>query len=284
MRKEASNRRYLLVRKMQRISLFVTLCIMAVITLYPLFFMFVTSLKSNIGYLMNRLCLPKEIYIENYKNMLLSFNVLIYLRNSFICSGTAVLTTVFLSSLAAYIFTKKPFRGSKHIFTLVIFSMMISSQILIVPLYQIFSKMGLINNFLSLIIAYTALGLPYSIYLLSAHFRDIPDSIIEAAKIDGAGFYMTFFNIVLPIASTSIVTISILNFVWNWNELLMSMLMLSKTSVKTMSAAIATITGRFTSNIPLQMSMLIMNILPIIILYLIFQKYLVLGLSTGSNK
>lgn len=264
--------------------IFIILVFISVITLYPLLFMFLSSIRTKTAYLSSPMGFPENIYIKNYYKMFKIYNIFTNYRNSFICSFFSVSLTSLLASLSAYVFSKVPFKGSKIIFIFIVSLMMISGQVLIIPMYLLFSNLNLVNNYLSLIIAYTVLLSPYSIYLLTANFSGIPNEILQAAKIDGASFFRIYWSVVMPMGITAVTTVTILNFIWSWNEILLALLMLPRTNLKTLSAALATIIGKYVWDVPLLMTGLFLSIIPIMIIYLILQRYLVQGLTMGAIK
>ncbi len=269
---------------MGSVFVLVALAIISLTTIYPVLFMFLSSLRTRIEYVQSPIGVPTGIFLKNYINMFISFRVLLHLKNSLLVNLAAMILTTGLGSLSAYAFAKSPFRGSRSLFLGVIAMMMVPAQVLLIPTYQIFSKLNLINHFVSLILMYTVLGLPYTIFLLKASFTAVPDEVLQAAKIDGASYLRVFTDIMLPMGKTAILTVTLLNFIWCWNELLLGLMYLSKEEMKTMSAAVATIVGRFTTNIPYLMTGLFLNLVPVIILYLIFQEHLVQGLTMGAIK
>jgi raffinose/stachyose/melibiose transport system permease protein len=134
------------------------------------------------------------------------------------------------------------------------------------------------------IFLYTALNLPFNVYLMTAYFRSVPDELIEAARIDGAGIHRTFRYILLPLAKPALATLIIFNVLWAWNEFLFALLMLQSDGVKTLTVGVLQLQGRFTADYPALMAGLLITSLPVIAAYLVFQRHLVRGIVAGAAK
>jgi ABC-type glycerol-3-phosphate transport system permease component len=186
--------------------------------------------------------------------------------------------------LAAYAFAKSRFKGKGYLFLFFISMMIIPFQVLMLPLYIMFAKLNLINTKLSMIIIYTATLIPFALYFLTTNFRTIPDEIIESAKIDGASYFQIYWSIILPIGRSAMLTLFILDFVWLWNELVLALIFLQSDETKTITAGVATILGRYSSNQPLMLTGLLLSSLPTIIIYCVVAKFLMKGITVGAVK
>jgi ABC-type glycerol-3-phosphate transport system permease component len=156
--------------------------------------------------------------------------------------------------------------------------------LLMVPIYVEMVQLGLLDTYGSVIFLYTALNLPFNVYLMTAYFRSVPDELIEAARIDGAGIHRTFQLILLPLAKPAIATLVIFNVLWAWNEFLFALLMLQSDGVKTLTVGVLQLQGRFVSDYPALMAGLLITSLPVIGAYLVFQRHLVRGIVAGASK
>lgn len=267
-----------------KIVVFSLCCFFAVATLYPLLFMFMNTFRTNAEYMQAPLSLPNSLYLKNYVNMMRSYSVFQHLANSAICAVGAVCVILVLSSMSAYVFAKTPFRGSKAIFLVYVSLMMMSPMVLLIPFYMTIARLHLTNSYFGLIIAYSVMSVPYTTYFLKVTYHSIPDELIQAAKIDGAGYLRIFTSIMVPLSKTTLLTLGLLNFVWNWNELVYGLVIMQDEAMRTMPAAVATIVGRFTTNMPLLMTGLFITIIPVLICFVIFQKHLVNGVMVGAIK
>jgi raffinose/stachyose/melibiose transport system permease protein len=153
-----------------------------------------------------------------------------------------------------------------------------------VPIYVEIVQLGLLDTYWSVILLYTALNLPFNVYLMTAFFRALPDELIEAGIMDGASIHRVFVQVLLPLARPALATLCIFNFLWAWNEFLFALLLLSSDSVKTLTVGVLSLQGRFTTDYPALMAGLLITSLPVIGVYLIFQRHLVRAIVAGAVK
>ncbi len=145
-------------------------------------------------------------------------------------------------------------------------------------------QLNLLNTYFAVILLYTALNLPFNVYLMTAFFRSLPDELLEAARIDGAGIHRTFASVLLPLARPALATLVIFNVLWAWNEFLFALLLLQTDNVKTLTVGVLALQGRFVSDYPALMAGLLITSLPVIAAYLVFQRHLVRGIVAGAAK
>jgi ABC-type glycerol-3-phosphate transport system permease component len=188
------------------------------------------------------------------------------------------------ATLAGYAFSKLTWRGRASAYYFVLAWIAIPPLLLIVPIYVEIVNLGLLDTYWSVIMLYTALNLPFNVYLMTAFFKSVPDELIEAARIDGAGIHRTFQRILLPLAKPALATLVIFNVLWAWNEFLFALLILQSDSVKTLTVGVLQLQGRFTADYPALMAGLLITSLPVIGAYLIFQRHLVRGIVAGAVK
>lgn len=273
-------RRILLVK----IPVFIVLCLIAATTLLPLLYMAMTEFKEETEYFINPYGLPQAINLDNFRIMIERYAFLRSLGNSVLIVGTSLTASLLIGSLAAFAVAKLHFRGKRAFFLFLISLQLIPGQVLLIPIYLTFSRLGMINNPLSVILMYTVGSLPFSIFFLNASFRNLPNELIEAAKIDGASLRQVFLFIVLPIGSPAILTLGILNFLSMWNELILALMLLPDEEKRTITSAVSMVIGRFTTNQPLLMAGLLMSSLPTVVVLVMFSNYLVKGISAGIGK
>jgi ABC-type glycerol-3-phosphate transport system permease component len=246
--------------------------------------MVMTAFKDRTEYFTNPYGMPQTLYFDNFRLMIENYGFLRSFGNSVLIVGISVVLCLLLSSLTAFAVAKLRFRGKKAFFFFLISLQLIPGQVLLIPIYLMFSRLGMINNYLSVILMYTVGSLPFGAFFLSASFRGIPDELVEAAKIDGASLRQVFQYIVLPIGRPSIFTLAILNFLSMWNELILALMLLPDEDKRTITSSVSMVIGRFVTNQPLLMTGLLMSSLPTIVVLIIFSKYLVKGISAGIGK
>ncbi|HET7676922.1 MAG TPA: carbohydrate ABC transporter permease [Candidatus Limnocylindrales bacterium] len=206
--------------------------------------------------------------------------------NSAIIAAAVTLTNVVLGSMAGYAFARLRFPGREPLFLLVLATLMIPDQLRLVPVYQLISGVGLINrnptNYLSVVLVLAISAT--SIFLLRQYFLTIPRDLEEAAKIDGAGFFTTFWRVMLPLASPAIAAVAILQFQGTWNGFFWPLLFLQHRPHYTLPLALSQFRFEYTSDWPALMAVVVMTTLPILVLYLFFQRYFVEGVAAAGVK
>ncbi len=258
--------------------------LLVIVVTYPIFFMFITSLKTKMEYVNNKVALPKKAVLTNYQTLWKDKNLLFWFRNSTVVTVMAVSFSTIVAALAAYAFARIRFVGKEKVFNFIISLMVIPPIVMIIPLFVVMTKVRLVNTYWSAILIYTGLILPFAIYLLRNFFVTIPESIIDSARIDGCSDLGIFLRIILPLSRSAIITLIIVNSLWVWNELLIAMIFLQKSELRTLMAGLIRFQGRFQINQPVIMAGLLVSILPMMLIYLFGQKYFVSGLTAGAVK
>ncbi len=271
--------------RIPRTAVFIVLLVLAVSFVYPLFYMLINSLKTRAGYGMDPFGLPKEaLQVQNYLTMISQFKILALFRNTFIvCIATLVLLILF-GVIASYAFAKLKFRGQRKLYLAIIMTIFIPAQVTMIPMYVMFSKMSLVNNFLSVILAYLAAFLPEAIMLMTANFRSIPNELIEASEIDGCRYLQIIQHVIIPVGRPAIFLTIIFYFIIMWNDLFTPMILLQKMDVRTVTVALATLIARYTGDPPFQFAGLMLSAIPALLVYIVFQRYIISGLTVGAIK
>ena len=269
-----------------RVLIFLVLFILAVSFVYPILFMFINSLKTLKEYYYSPFTLPdlSNLQWSNFGNMISQFKILGLLRNSFIVSLFTVVGLIGLGTLASYAFAKIKFPGSRGLYLAFLVTLFVPAQVTMIPMYINFAKIGLVNNWLGVVIANWAMFLPETIMLMTANFKGIPDEIIEAATIDGCGFFGRLWNVVIPMGWPAISLTIIFFFINSWNDLFTPMIMLKSMDKRTVMVALNSLVGQFTGNPPYQFAGLVLAALPALLVYIFLQKSIVNGMSMGAIK
>jgi ABC-type glycerol-3-phosphate transport system permease component len=189
-----------------------------------------------------------------------------------------------VSTTGGFAFAKLGFRGSSVVLLAVLAGMMVPLQSIIIPEFVNISQLGLINKFPGAIIVYAAIGAPFATYLMTTYYRGIPTELMEASLMDGASYWQIFVRIMLPMSVPAIVTVAVLQVIQVWDDLLIGLLFLQTPQVRTITVGLATLQTSRVVNVPALMAGSIVSALPAIIVYLIFQRYLVRGLTMGMGK
>ncbi len=257
---------------------------LVVLSLFPVFFMVNTALKSKEDYIENRFGLPQGISWQNFREVFLGKDFAQWFLNSILMTTVSVIVSLLIALLAAFALSRYKFKMREGILKFVISLMMISPVIMIIPLFVFMSKVQLTNSYIGINLIYTGLLLPFSIYLLTTFFRSIPQSIIESAYIDGCSSIRILRNILVPMSMPPIITLIVINALWVWNELLLALIFLQKDQFKTLMTGITVFKSRYNVNIPLTMMGLVIVTIPMVVIYFLGQKYFIRGLVSGSLK
>ena len=258
-------------------------CITIVI-IFPLYYMFSNAFKARPDYLENALGFPMAPTLQNFIDAFKGKDFSRWFINTTILAVTSTAVTMIIACFAAYAFAKLKFPGKKMLFGLTIPLMSVPPVAMIIPQFQMVKTLGMINTLSSVILIYTGIMLPMTIYLFRNFMVTIPDSLLEAAQIDGCSKFRTLWKIILPLSLPAMVTATLVNLVWAWNELLIALVFLQNNSLRTLMVGVTLFKSRYTLNVPVIMAGLAIVSIPLIIIYIFAQKKLVEGLLSGSIK
>jgi ABC-type glycerol-3-phosphate transport system permease component len=271
-------------RAAQKVIKQLLLIIVTFIALYPLYWLLVTSLKSQTDYLFNKFGLPWPILMGNFLTALRGGRFLRWFLNSTIITAGATLAGTAIACFAAFAFAKMPFRGSSAVLNFVISLMVVPPVVMIVPLFILYAQLQFTSTYQGIIILYVGLTMPFSVYLLTNFFKTIPHDIVDSAMIDGCTYFGILWRIYIPLSAPALVTLIIVNALWIWNELLLALVFLPKDDMRTLMVGITAFKSKLNLDIPVTMAGLLMTTLPMIILYIVFQRFFIRGLTAGATK
>lgn len=267
-----------------RVIRFIFLGFMAIVSIGPLLWIMMSSFKSNREILASAFALPSTINFNGYKAALELAPIFKFYGNSVVISFASTILNILLVSMAAYVLARHTFKGSTFITLLLSASLLIPTSALLMPIYKIMMRIGLFDTRSGLILVYAALGLPTSLFVFKSYFQGIPKELEEAAYIDGAGFYRTFFVIVFPLAKSGLATGAILQFLTSWNEFMFGLVLTKSTEVRTLPLALNYFTSQFSFNYTAMFAALTMAILPSIVIYILLQEQVTTSMVAGSIK
>ena len=262
-----------------------------IMVVYPMFWLFSSSLKGDQEIFLQPFSLPDPANLrwDNYRNAWVKGQFGKYFFNSILITSTTVVATTFLASMAAYALSRFVFPGGRAIYFYFLAGLMIPLQLAIVPLFFQLRSLALLDSLPGLFLVYVAFGFPFSIFVLTGFFRSLPDSLYESAVLDGAGEFGAFWHVMLPLARPGLVTVGIFLFLGNWNEFFVAFVTLSgKNSehIRTLPLGLAnvTIVSQYRSDWGLAFAGLVLMMLPTLIAYLFLQKQLTKGITAGAVK
>lgn len=267
------------------IGLWISLVVVAVIWIAPFVFIVFTSLKSTAQVMTSSaFAPPTEPQFSNFTAAWARGRFSTTFVNSAIITAVKVPLGLFLSAMAAYALAKIPMRFGKLILLLVLFGTMIPFQVMLAPIFTLVNSLGLIDTYPGVILPYLAFGIPYQVFILYGFFRAIPNELSEAARIDGASHFTTFRRVFLPVSLPVLAALFILDFVATWNEFAMALVLLQDRQMWTLPLGLSAFQGQFSRDYGQLNAAIVMTVLPATIVYLIFQRYFVSGLTSGAVK
>ncbi len=260
------------------------LAVFAVVCLFPLYYLLVTAFKTRPEYLANLFGVPLRPVLDNFATVFRGKRFLLWFANSLVLTGGSVTAGLLLALAAAYAFARMEFRLREPLFGSLLVLMIVPPVVMVIPLFKVMIALGILNTHAGVILIYTGLTLPFSVYLLASFFRTIPGAIIDSARIDGCRDLRILAAIAVPLASPAIITTILVNALWVWNELLVAVIFLQKDELKTLMVGLTIFKSRYNLDIPVTMAGLVLATLPMLALYFAGQKYFIKGLVTGAVK
>ncbi|WP_397334134.1 carbohydrate ABC transporter permease [Paenibacillus macerans] len=267
-----------------RLFAYTFLSLFAIMNIVLLFWMVVNSFKKEQEYAASPFSLPEGLQFSNYTEAWKVAHMDVYFLNSIIVTFASLLVTVFFGALASYFLSRFDFKLRGLTYGLFLLGMLVPIHATLIPIFLIMQKLHFLDTYLSLILPYTAFHLSLTIIILEGFMRGFPKDLEESGVMDGAGIFRIFWSIILPITRPALATVIILNFIYNWNEYLFALVLISSAELKTLPLGLANFVGIETASFTLQMAALTMALIPIIIFYLLLQKQLVTGMTAGAVK
>lgn len=268
----------------EKIGFYVVSLAFLVLFGFPFVLTLMMSFKSQAEYMTgNYWNLPRTIFFGNYSKVLLS-NFNLYFINSITVTAAAVILTTLIASLASYALAKIKFRFSGPVLLMFMIGMMIPVHTTLIPIYQLTRSVHLTDNLAGLVGPYVSFGLPVAIYIMTAFFKEVPDSIQESAVIDGASSLRIYWSIMLPISMPAISTVGIYSFIMYWNEFIYALTLINTNTRKTLPLGMREFWSAETINIPAVLTAVLIGSLPVILFYMVAQERVINGLSAGAVK
>jgi len=266
-----------------RIIIYVVLVTLVVIALFPFVWMVLTSLEER--YILYKY--PPKIDVSvftlaNYAELMTEPDFFVWLKNSLVVSTSVTCFCLLFSALAGYAFAKKKFPFKKVLFYITISTLMVSPSVRMVPLYLMFSRLNLIDTYAGLIFPYLGSGL--GVFIMTQFMKEIPDEMLDAAKIDGCSELRLFWNIVLPLCKPAIATLATFLFMLSWNEFIWALIVTTRSSMRVLPLGLAMLQGQFRTNWGMVMAGALVFFVPILVVYSFLQKQFVQGVVMTGLK
>ena len=261
----------------------VVLIPVAIVALFPLYWLVTTALTpSSAAIRVPPSLIPAEPTLENFARLFTQAPVVAWALNSLIIATAIMAGHVVFDSMAGYAFAKKRFPGKNLLFVLIVSSLMIPVHVTLVPRFILVSEIGLVNNPLGVILP--SIADVFGIFLMRQFISSLPSELEDAARVDGASEWQVFWRVVMPLSRPAVATVAIFSFVGAWNAFLWPLIVLSRRELLTLPVGVATLQQEFTQNIGMVMAGAAVGAVPMIVLFLVFQRYFLEGVRVGGLK
>jgi len=268
-------------KKWLSVVFYIILTLFTLIYIFPIFYIILSSLEQpgdvwKIGFSLDRLTL------DNYRKVFVERDFMTYLNNTVITTIAATVLTVLVNTMCGYALAKFRFKGDKLFFTIVLSTLMVPLVLIMSPVFMVLRKVGLYNSLWALIIPPAAT--PTGIFIMRQYLLAVPDELLEAARIDGASELGIFARIIVPIAKPVIATLTIFSIMWRWNDYIWPLIAISSPDKYTMQVALSLFVGENTIDWPGLLAMSTVSMLPLLIVFMFFQRYFIQGIAATGTK
>lgn len=265
--------------------LVVFMIIFSILQIFPIIWLLDFSLcRSGDLFVSGILKWPDKLQFINYKTAWVDGKILMHLFNSVLITGITLVATVLFSVTIGYAVTRMKWKFSSLVLNIILLGMMIPIEATLLPNFMVFSKIGINNSYLGLILPYIAFSLPMGVFIMTGFLKTLPRALEESAVIDGCGIFGIIFQIVFPVTKPAIITIAITAFINNWNEFIMMQTYLRSDTLKTLPYAVFRFQGQYSSNYAVQFAVMLLVALPSLLIYLLLNEQVTKGITVGAVK
>ncbi|SCG15419.1 carbohydrate ABC transporter permease [Micromonospora echinofusca] len=257
------------------------------LTVLPLLWMFISSFKSNAEILADPWSLPGALRFDNWSRAWSGAHIGQYFLNSLVVVAGSVTLTMLMGATAAYVFARYEFRGKQVVYYLFVGGLMFPVFLALVPLFFVVRNAGLFGTWTGLILVYAAYSLPFTVFFLTAFFRTLPTAVAEAALVDGCGHFRLFFQVMLPMARPGLISVAIFNFLQHWNQFLLPQVLMQGDESKWVLAqglAALSVNQGYAGDYAQLFAGLTIAVIPVLLVYILFQRQVQSGLTAGQLK
>ncbi len=262
------------------------LVIWSLLVIVPLLWVIMSSFKTSSEIFASPFALPERMRFDNYANAWTTAGIGSFFVNSVVVVFGALVVTMLFGSMSAYVLARFQFPGNRFIYYLMLAGLTFPIFLAIVPLFFVLRGVGLLNTLPGLILVYAAFAFPFTVFFLYSFFRSLSTSIAEAAALDGAGEWRTFFSVMLPMARPGLATVAILNFVGLWNQFLLPVALNTNTDNYVLTQGMAAFASQagYSVDFGALFAAVVITVVPVLVVYLVFQRQLQGSVSQGTNK
>ena len=265
--------------------LFACLAVLAVLFLAPTVGVILSALKSNRDIAFGTLwTIPRTLDLSNFSVALSHPSVRIYFVNTFLVTAPATAGSIALGILGGYVFSKLPFRGSELLFLVIVSGMFFPPQVILVPLFRLFNRLGLLDTLWQMIIVHIAMGIPICTLLMRNFFATVPNALRESAIVEGANEGHVLLRVALPISLPALAVLGTLQFTWIWNDFLWPLIFVNSDDKRTIMLGIVSLRGQYSVAWGIQGALSLLASLPTLLVFLFFQRFFIKGMAMGAIK
>jgi ABC-type glycerol-3-phosphate transport system permease component len=270
-------------QRARRAVITIVLLVIAALSAAPLYFVVVTAFKTDQQYAASLFAPPHDLRFDNFTTAWHSASIGLFMRNSLIVSLGSVLLSGVVATVLAFAIAFLDWPGRDLVYSFCLILLAVPPLLLLIPVFQEMVELKLVNSIPGIVLLYAALTTPFSVYLLVAYMRSLPTSVIEAAVIDGTSVVGLLFRVVAPLSIPAIGTASIFSFIFCWNEFIYAFVLLQNNAVRTLAPGLAGLQGKFSTDFPVLLAATTLSVLPVIGMYVFFQRFLVRGIAVGVD-
>jgi len=267
-------------------SAHILLALWAAIVILPMLWTLMSSFKTDTEIFSSPFALPGEVYLDNYVRAWTEHIIGSYFINTILVVGAALVLVMLLGAMCSYVLARYEFPGRMGIYYLMLAGLTFPVFLAIVPLFFVLENIGLLNTLPGLVITYVGFALPFTVFFLYAFFRSLPVEMSEAAAVDGAGHFRTFFQVMLPMAVPGMASVAIFNFLGLWNQYLLPVALNTNRDNWVLSQGIASFVGQagYRTDYGAMFAAVVITVLPVLIVYVFFQRRLQGSVAHGTMK
>lgn len=263
---------------------YLLLSLFLLLILVPIIGLVFSAFKTDTEVIKGPLALPEQLRLDSFKEAWTTGRFNFFFRNSVIVTVVVVAVSVFLSTLTGYAFGLLPVPGKKFLYPLLLVGYMVPFEAVIIPLYHMMNNMSLTDTYWALILPQIGLSVSFGTLWMSSFFSTAPSELVDAAAIDGCNRWQILWRILWPLARPAVLTLVVLIFMWTWNEFLLALVMIQKETMRTLPVGLAFFQGRYSADIPLMAAGALIVAGPILLVYIVFQRYFIRGMLGGAVK
>ncbi len=263
---------------------YLILSLFLLIIILPIIGLVLSAFKTDTEIIKGPFALPEQWNLDTFENAWTTGRFNYFFRNSVLVTVVVVIVSVFLSTLTGYAFGLLPVPGRKVLFPLLLLGYMVPFEAVIIPLYHFMDTLHLTDTYWALILPQVGLSVSFGTLWMSSFFRNAPKELVDAAAIDGCNRWQVLWRILWPLSRPAVLTLVVLVFMWTWNEFLLALVMVQKETMRTLPVGLAFFQGRYSANIPLMAAGSLIVAGPILLVYILFQRYFIRGMLGGSIK